>query len=514
MEGALLINTKGGQLDVATLWFSPLLSEGDLVRGNDGDMTGLGSAFAATLAASLIRDSAGSAPGRAHLSAAVKRGMLAARQMLAAGFGPTASEDAAKKPQVVTICPPSFPTDPPAAAQVFSGNEIKGFHLAEVSLPALRAGLSRSDVEKQQPWRILDQLRAEPIAALAAKVVVHGAEKVFTEIPCGVFGKLVTVDRAEIESYRSVRNLMLEYVRLPRPERPLCLAVFGQPGTGKSFGVTEVACNVAQAVKGTSIEKIEFNVSQWESPAQLIQSLHRVRDFAIRGKVPLVFFDEFDSSLPGAKLAWLKSFLAPMQDGVFSDGQFSHQIGRAIFVFAGGTAHKFAEFAMTPGLDRGVKAPDFLSRLRGHVNVFGFNPATNTNLLRRAMVLRVALVKRFPALFGRDKALRIDPAVINAFLHAPEYRHGARSIEATVEMSRLVGFSRFESSSLPPELQLAEHVDATAFMRMLARQPGPAGELEDIAKAIHRHHLCAQNKAELKMKSRPALRPWEELDAL
>ena len=71
------------------------------------------------------------------------------------------------------------------------------------------------------------------MATLAARALIHGPTHAFTDLPCGVFGKLITVDRAEIESYRSVRNLMLEYVRLHRPERPLCLAVFGQPGTGR-----------------------------------------------------------------------------------------------------------------------------------------------------------------------------------------------------------------------------------------------------------------------------------------
>lgn len=515
LEGALLVNTKDGMLDAATQWFSPLLSEGDIVRSSHGDMTGFGSAFSAALAASLIADSP-IALDRGPLSAAVKKGMLATRRMLEAGFGTTEEDDSSNPAPTkgMRIRAPRFPTGAETAKEIFSGKDFKGFPLTKVRLPALQAGISREQVTKQRHWRILDQLRGEPMATLAARLLIQGHEKALPEFPRGVFGKLVTVDRAEIESYRSVRNLMLEYVRLQRPERPLCLAVFGQPGTGKSFGVTEVALDVAAAVKDTSIEKIEFNVSQWESPEQFVQALHRVRDFAIRGKVPLVFFDEFDSSLLGMGLGWLKSFLAPMQDGVFSDGHFDYQIGRAIFVFAGGTAHTFADFVCAHGRNSAAKVPDFLSRLRGHVDVFGFRTPTDTNLIRRAVVLRIALWKKFPGLFDSYEDLRIEPSVVTAILNAPEYRHGARSIEAIVEMSRLVGYRQFESSSLPPEVQLDEHADASAFMRMLARPRLPEEKLEAIAKAIHEHYLATQMKAGKQMDSRPALRRWDELDAL
>ena len=60
--------------------------------------------------------------------------------------------------------------------------------------------------------------------------------------------------------------------------------------------------------------------------------------------MPLVFWDEFDSAFDGDKLGWLRYFLAPMQDGVFQDGQSLHNIGRAIFVFAGGSHRTLDEF--------------------------------------------------------------------------------------------------------------------------------------------------------------------------
>ncbi|MBK8280226.1 MAG: hypothetical protein IPK94_09000 [Saprospiraceae bacterium] len=55
------------------------------------------------------------------------------------------------------------------------------------------------------------------------------------------------------------------------------------------------------------------------------------------GKTPLIFFDEFDTAYNSKALGWIQYFLAPMQDGVFKDGEKLHPLGKAIFVFAGGT---------------------------------------------------------------------------------------------------------------------------------------------------------------------------------
>ena len=134
-------------------------------------------------------------------------------------------------------------------------------------------------------------------------------------MPVGQFGKLRTADRAEIEGFRSLRNLIDEYLS-GTTARPLSVAVFGSPGSGKSFSVTQVAESVAGSRK---IVRLEFNLSQFRSPDDLCHAFHRVRDTVLEGAIPLVFFDEFDTAFEG-ELGWLKYFLAPMQDGVFREG--------------------------------------------------------------------------------------------------------------------------------------------------------------------------------------------------
>jgi hypothetical protein len=73
------------------------------------------------------------------------------------------------------------------------------------------------------------------------QVVLEGPEVALQGVPWGQFGNLLTVDRQEIESYRSIRNLVGEYAGQKQVSRPLSIAVFGTPGSGKSFGVTEMA---------------------------------------------------------------------------------------------------------------------------------------------------------------------------------------------------------------------------------------------------------------------------------
>ncbi|MEZ4505940.1 MAG: hypothetical protein R2848_08835 [Thermomicrobiales bacterium] len=127
--------------------------------------------------------------------------------------------------------------------------------------------------------------------------------------------------------------------------------------------------------------------------------------------LPLVFWDEFDSALDGRELGWLVSFLAPMQDGAFTQDGIVRPIGPAIFIFASGT-HATMESFKNRALELpGAKATDFLSRLRGFVNVLGPNPRNapddRTFPLRRAILLGAVLQRNAPQIFDGDE-MRID----------------------------------------------------------------------------------------------------------
>ncbi|MGD0879035.1 MAG: RyR domain-containing protein [Anaerolineales bacterium] len=343
-------------------------------------------------------------------------------------------------------------------------------------------------------------------------------------MPWGQFGDLLTVDRQEVESYRSIRNLVGEYAKQKKISRPLSIAVFGRPGSGKSFGVTEMA----KSLLPDQIITITFNLSQFDSLADLLSAMHQVRDIGLSGKLPLVFWDEFDTSLADTPLGWLRYFLAPMQDGKFQEGQISHPIGRAIFVFAGGTSSSMSEF--DKGTDesfKSAKGPDFTSRLKGFINVLGPNPIKGNGedpyfIIRRAILLRSSLKRGTPQLFekhdGKD-LLNVDHSVLRALLRIGQYKHGARSIESVLSMSQLANKTIFERSCLPFESQLDLHVDGKYFLS-LVQQPVLEGEmLESLAEAAQEIYCEGQRangfkygpKTDQVLKTNNALVPFAEL---
>ncbi|MDL2238236.1 AAA family ATPase [Christensenellaceae bacterium OttesenSCG-928-K19] len=330
-------------------------------------------------------------------------------------------------------------------------------------------------------------------------------------LPHLTFGFLTTVDRREIEAFQNIRNLILEYAA-GGSSRPLSIAVFGAPGSGKSFGVTQIAKNILPG----KVEKLEFNVSQLQSAEDLAAAFHKVRDSVLTGKLPLVFFDEFDSDKDGMPLGWLKSFLMPMQDGTFKDGSGEHPVGKCIMVFAGGTSPSFEEF--TRPLSSGdaeliqsfknVKGPDFVSRLRGTINIMGPNPVYESDknyLLRRAILLRSLCQRKLNV---KDPNF-IDDNLLHAMLVIDKYKHGARSMEAILDMSRIEGNS-FTPVSLPFYSQLALHVDADAFIRLVLRDVTLNSYTEQLAAQIHKSYVDKKKKAGDTVDA-DNMKPWEEL---
>lgn len=275
----------------------------------------------------------------------------------------------------------------------------------------------------------------------------------------GTVGNLILLTRTEARAYAGVKERITAYLGVPSPKRPLCLGVFGPPGSGKSFGVEELL----REVLGYGGETL--NLSQIEGPGQLGERMKRVRDGAMAGQVPAVFFDEFDSRLAGTPLGWLQWLLAPMQDGVFTVGDEEVELKRAIFVFAGGTADTFEQFQGGPAREfRAAKGPDFVSRLRGHLNVLGVNNGPYRRV-RRALVLRRALETVAPALLDEGRLLpdAMDDEFIDQLLGIGRYRHGARSVEALVEMSTSPNQRIFTAKHLPVEAVRSNHVDLGAF---------------------------------------------------
>lgn len=379
-------------------------------------------------------------------------------------------------------------------------------------------------------WTILQDRYRDNLVHVAKQIVYQGSEAALKDVPQGRFGKLLTVDRREIESFRCIHSLMGEYIRKGRQKRPLSVAVFGAPGSGKSFGITQVA----KSLSPDMIKDIEFNLSQFGSPDELSAAFHMVRDISLSGKIPLVFWDEFDTSLNGRQLGWLPYFLSPMQDGKFREGQLTHPIGSAIFVFAGGTCERMTCFGenMTPEVYRTSKVPDFVSRLKGYVNILGPNrqtypaedPKTGDpyHIIRRAILLRSLLQINAPFIFEKRDGIKyadIDKGVLRAFLEVSTFKHGIRSMESIIAMSQLAGKRSYARSSLPAETQLNLHADGQEFLSLVQTMELDGKLLEKLAE-LHHNMFCKDllekkyttgQVTDEKQKIHSSLKPFEQL---
>lgn len=319
-------------------------------------------------------------------------------------------------------------------------------------------------------------------ATLARRVVREGlvAMKDADGVVTKRIGKLSVLSDAEAQGFKDFQTRIEAYTRLEEPEHPLCLGVFGPPGSGKSFAVKQILASLNRTLR-------VINLSQLEGPGDLSSALAEVARWSA-GQTPVAFFDEFDSSLAGNRLGWLQWLLAPMQDGVVVHHGHAIEMKRAVFVFAGGTADTFEEFPQVhDGYFRGAKGPDFISRLRGHLNVLGVNEWPYRRV-RRATVVRLAIEQVAPHLLDGERRLpaaAMSDEFLDRVLAVGRFIHGARSVEALVETATRPDESEFSDKTLPADELLGTLVDAgplgglaIALSAGGARRDGNAGDYD------------------------------------
>ena len=377
-----------------------------------------------------------------------------------------------------------------------------------------------------------------PLYGLAHRVALYGYSAL-QRIPHANFGVMLSVDRWEMETLRGISQLIRKYrdapkPKEPKPEQPLSIAAFGPPGAGKSFGIKEIV----KEILGEKVPILEFNLSQFDSPSGLHGAFHQVRDQALKGVTPVVFWDEFDSQ----SYRWLQYLLAPMQDGVFEENGHTQTIGKCIFVFAGATSWDFAHFGPAPMPDgwkpgfakigdkavleipnnipdethmqlaklrdfysacpdrlrddqvanddfRRKKGQDFLSRLDAHIDVLGPNQRMLYDWETRTWITpdpnditfpvrRALLLRQFlNAKKGNDHLL-ICRDLLHAFLHAPKYTFSARSLEKVAKPAA-TNHPPFRRAHLPPPQVLRQHIESIA-------------DFDEIYQS-NRDFLCADN---------------------
>ena len=243
-----------------------------------------------------------------------------------------------------------------------------------------------------------------------------------------------------------------------------------------------------------------------------------------------------------------------MQDGKFQSGQLTHTLGKSVFVFAGATSWDFEHFGPAPEPVNAAEAaelkalsaanaayrearlngqmefrlkkgPDFVSRLSGHINVLGPNPGLKYNFLtsqwdlpdptditfpvRRALLLRSFLKAK------ESDTLDIDRDLLNALLRQPRYRHGARSMEKTVEPLRQK-HATLRPAQLPPPQVLAQHLEPVHTFQSLLKETTEFLTEENVRKlaaAIHENYRRLFAKAGEYVADRQFRETFDALDA-
>lgn len=476
------------------LVYDPGRLEGDFQRRYQGSVYGFQTCMASSITHHLLCDTDEKGkvvPFESLMKRGLMGGLASKQRLIQIGHGKVGDRN------------PGFPvcevagciSDPPG-----------GFVHAEIPDQTKIAGKSG--------WTILEKTerpdeseKPTPLLGLALLTARYGLDAL-SDIPSFTAGNLFSVDRREIESLRTIESLIQTYEAEKVQEKPLSIGVFGPPGAGKSFAVKALS----RAILGEKVPFLEFNLSQFKDPNELIGALHRVRDEVLKGSTPVAFWDEFDSQ----KYKWLQYLLAPMQDGAFQEGQVTHPIGKCIFVFAGGTSPSFAHFESrkpTPLSDDDylklgeaarvlhdrkvefqlMKGPDFASRLHGHLDVLGPNTSQPSSPdfvdltwpIRRALMLR-GILKLKP-----KAELDIDEGLLRALLSVENYTHGSRSFEKIIlALKNHSNQGRLVPSSLPPVSLLQQETDPEKFQHILDEYESFVEHafIEKLAAEIHENY--------------------------
>ena len=489
MEGALYVHNACNQDGREyRLLFDPKYMENEVEEESKRLIIGKMATFTAALTFALIQKKKTEFKNT-DVEDAINVGLAAVRKLHKTGHLQKITHEKASK--TIKKDPPAYPFET-VADEILAPD----CYFAKAFVPEpVENTLNNSEGQ----WTILennyDSYRVtkndDHVEIIARRVAMHGRHELLN-VPSLEIGGFFTVDRSEIESLRIIRNLLLDYDREKSPKQPLSIAVFGPPGAGKNFAVEQIALFVLKQQRDSLLE---FNLSQFSSPADLIAAFHQVRDKVLESKLPFVFWDEFDSE----NYRWLQYLLAPMQDGKFQEGQITHPIGKCVFIFAGGTSPNMEQFGVKepePRLDaqgqiiidpdyqerlkafldfKLKKGPDFKSRLNGYLNVVGPNPREVIDpvphLRRRDESDICYPIRRavfLLSILGRnDRGLEMDWGLLRALLSVSKYTHGARSFAKILSHLKSQHRGRYVRSDLPPAAILAMHTDFADFIACL-----------------------------------------------
>lgn len=492
-----VIYHRGREMEEPILFFDPLGVEGRFNRRHRGPVPGVVEAFIGGLATEIAKS-----PPKAPLNPAISFGFITARRLAKLGFRASKVPGWPRYPFLDIINKITLPAEAPMTLEIPSESISRG---------------------EKRHWSILHHNIGDPVQ-VACHIVTKGTYSAANWVPVASFGRLLVLDRWEIEGFRNIFNAIYEYLSAPQI-KPLNIGIFGSRGSGKSFATGQVAEAAASAARsGRKIQHLRFNLSQFTTPEDLSVAFNKVRECNLSGILPLVYINGFDAEFSGRPLGWLAHLLPPMHGGQVQDrGEMQH-IGPAIILLGSSfttSLKNFEDFSKSNREDGKVlpRAQEFLSCLHAFVDVIGLDQVNLSDVLypvRRAVVLRALLEEREPKL-KMDEGISIDQSVLDGLLLIPTYRHGLRSLKSIIALSKVTGKRHFERAALPPEAQLGLHLDYPTFMECSRYNTLSDDLRESISEKLHnvyveiRRGMAVTDEEKQALKNDLSLVPWPSL---
>jgi Torsin len=250
--------------------------------------------------------------------------------------------------------------------------------------------------------------------------------------------KYATLDWQHCMDIFRVENAIRAYAVDTKRKKPLNIVMHASPGTGKSHFVE---C-LADAMKEDGVGQVTVNMTSIGGLDDLSGPLDEVRNLRVKGKLPILFLDEFDSSPQNYAL-----LLPLLWDGKVVIGGRTIELGKFVAILAGSKREIGSELDKSRDMKRDAgkdsvedqpfklpdsKLPDLVSRINGPEITIPDLDLVDQKAGRCRKVDKVCLtIALLKERFGSD--LRKVPWALLKFVSDTKFQYGVRSITNLVD---------------------------------------------------------------------------------